>query len=116
MSMSNHTNTCSCNANNKATEVACKLTTPELQARKATVLKSIREQVLEKKELPNGYSFKLPGSDAMLNELLEFIKTERECCDFFTFNLSIAGDKGEAWLELKGPEGTKDFIATELGL
>jgi hypothetical protein len=46
----------------------------------------------------------------------EFIKTERECCDFFTFNLSISGDKSETWLELTGAEGAKDFISTELGL
>lgn len=52
----------------------------------------------------------------MLDELIEFIKTERECCDFFTFNLSITGDKSEAWLELTGVEGAKDFVTTELGL
>lgn len=114
--MNDHTNACSCEAKNKANDVACRLTTPELQARKATVLKSLREQTLEKKELPNGYGFKFSASDAILDELMEFIKTERECCAFFTFNLSVAGDKGEAWLELKGPQGAKDFIVTELGL
>ncbi len=36
----------------------------------------------------------------MVDELTEFIKTERECCDFFTFNLAISGDKREVWLEL----------------
>jgi len=62
------------------------------------------------------YAFKFPGTDAMLDELTEFIKTERECCDFFTFNISISGDKSEAWLELTGLEGAKDFIKTELEL
>jgi hypothetical protein len=52
----------------------------------------------------------------MLDELTEFIKTERECCDFFVFNLSISGDKSEAWLELTGEEGAKNFIESELGL
>jgi hypothetical protein len=52
----------------------------------------------------------------MVDELTSFIKTERECCSFFTFNLSVAGDKSAAWLELSGPEGAKDFIKTELGL
>jgi hypothetical protein len=70
----------------------------------------------DKKELKDGYAFKFPGTDKMLDELTEFIKTERECCDFFTFNLSISGDKSEAWLELTGVEGAKDFISTELGL
>lgn len=112
------TKTCSstCKAQNKSSELTCKLTTPELQERKETVLKSLREQIIEKKELENGYSFKFPGTDKVLDELTEFIKTERTCCDFFVFGLSISGDKREAWLELTGPEGAKYFIATELEL
>ncbi|MBL0342903.1 MAG: hypothetical protein IPP71_19730 [Bacteroidetes bacterium] len=105
-----------CKAKSKSGEIACKLTSPELQARKATVLSSLKAQVIEKKELKNGYAFKFPGNDKIVDELTEFVKTERECCDFFTFNISISGDKSEAWLELTGAEGTKDFIVNELEL
>ena len=98
----------------KSTELSCKLTTPELQKRKATVLESLRKQVIETKELSNGFAFKFTGTDKMVDELTEFIKTERVCCDFFTFNLSISGDKSEAWLELTGVDGAKDFIKAEL--
>jgi len=52
----------------------------------------------------------------MVDELSTFIKTERECCSFFTFNLSVASDKSTAWLELRGPDGAKHFITSELGL
>jgi len=72
--------------------------------------------MLEKRELPNGYAFKFAGTDQMVDELMEFIKTERECCPFFTFNLSISGDKSEVWLELTGVEGAKEFITAELKL
>ena len=114
----NTTSMCSdnCQATNNSSDVSCKLTTPELQQRKVTVLVSLRKQVIEKKELKNGYLFKFAGTDKMLDELTEFIKTERECCDFFTFNLSISGDKSEIWLELTGAENVKDFITTELEL
>jgi hypothetical protein len=71
---------------------------------------------MEKKELDNGYSFKFAGSDEMIDSLTSFIKTERQCCDFFTFQLSVQDEKGVAWLTLTGPEGTKDFIHTELEL
>ena len=101
---------------NSTAELSCKLTTPELQLRRATVLTSLQKQILEKKELLNGYAFKFNDSDKILDELTEFIKTERACCDFFTFNLSAAGDKSEIWLELTGPEGAKEFIKTELEL
>ncbi len=111
--------TCSddaCRAKSKPGELTCKLSSPELKKRKETILASLRKQVLEKKELSNGYAFKFSGSDAMIDELHAFIKTERQCCDFFTFTLSISGDKGEAWLELTGVDGAKDFVTEELGL
>ena len=110
------TKTCSstCTAENKSSELVCKLTTPELQDRKETILKSLKTKIVQKKELENGYAFKFSGTDEILDELTEFIKTERACCDFFVFGLSISGDKSEAWLELTGPEGAKDFILTEL--
>lgn len=96
--------------------LACKLTSKELQARKATVLESLRKQVIEKKELASGYSYKFDNSDKMLDELTEFIKTERQCCDFFDFALSIVSDEGAIWLSLTGPKNAKEFIKTELNL
>ncbi|MFZ1676178.1 MAG: hypothetical protein WBP41_04930 [Saprospiraceae bacterium] len=103
-------------AKNKSTVLTCKLSTKDLQDRKMTVLASLKKQMLERKELSDGYAFKFGGSDNVLNELTEFIKSERECCDFFTFNLSISGDKSEIWFELTGVEGAKEFITKELGL
>jgi len=103
-------------ASNQSGELSCKLSSPKLIKRKETVLKSLKQQILETIELTDGYAFRFPGTDKVLDELTEFIKTERTCCDFFIFGLSISGDKSEAWLELTGPEGAKDFISDELGL
>jgi hypothetical protein len=94
----------------------CKLTTPELQQRKATVLKSLQKQILDKKELPNGYSFKFTGTDEMIDELTAFAKTERRCCGFFIFNLSIAGDTTEVWFTITGEKNAKELIKSELEL
>lgn len=101
--------------NNKK-ELSCKLTTPELRQRKETIIKNLKSQILAKEELKNGYAYKFPGTDSMIDELAEFVKAERECCDFFVFQLSISGDKGETRLEITGPKGVKDFIKTELEL
>ena len=103
-------------SSNQPAVLTCKLSSPQLMKRKETVLKKLKQQVLETKELADGYAFKFPGSDKVLDELTEFIKTERTCCDFFIFGLSISGDTSEAWLTLTGPEGAKDFISGELGL
>ncbi len=100
----------------KGAKLACSLTSPELRQRKETVIKSLKKQVLAKRELTNGYSYKFAGTDKTVDELTEFIKTERECCNFFVFNLSINGNKSVAVLEIKGPRGVKDFIRTELGM
>ena len=98
------------------TQLTCKLTTPELRGRKAIVIASLKKKLMEKKELENGFGYRFNGSDKMIDELTIFIKTERQCCDFFVFNLSINGDKSEAWLEITGQKGVKDFIKSELEL
>jgi hypothetical protein len=103
-------------ASNQSGELSCKLSSQQLMKRKETVLKKLKQQVVETKELTDGYAFKFPGTDKVVDELTEFIKTERTCCDFFIFGLSISGDASEAWLTLTGPEGAKDFIRDELGL
>ncbi len=103
-------------AKNKNNELTCKMSTAEMHQRKITVLASLKEQMTERQELENGYAFKFPGTDKVLDELTEFIKTERECCSFFTFTLSVSGDKNEAWLTMTGVKGAKDFITNELGL
>ena len=101
---------------NSHQSLVCTLTSGEMKERKATVIANLQRELIEKKETAGGYAFKFKGDDAMVDELSTFIKTERECCSFFTFHLSVAGDKSSAWLELSGPEGAKDFIKNELGL
>ena len=103
-------------AQTKSKQATCKLTTPELRERKATVIASLKKQVAERKELENGYAYKFNGSDAVLDELTSFIKTERLCCDFFVFNLSVAGDGSEIWLQITGDKGAKDFVNNEIEL
>jgi len=105
-----------CEAANGRPTLSCKLTTPELRQRRETVIASLKAKVVSRKELANGYLYTFPGSDAVVDELFEFVKTERECCAFFVFNLSISGDKSVAKLEITGPKGAKEFITTEMAL
>lgn len=99
---------------NAEKEITCKLTTPELQKRKATVLAELKSLTLQKKELSEGYEYKFDGNDQNLDKLIEFVKTERACCDFFTFQLTV--EEGIAWLKITGPKGAKEFIDNEMGL
>jgi hypothetical protein len=94
-------------------KLSCKLTTPELQRRKKTIIADLRNQVLEKIETDKGFKYKFQGTDEMLDLLNTFIKTERLCCSFFVFNLTVSATNF-VWLELSGPEGTKEFIEQEI--
>jgi hypothetical protein len=94
--------------------LSCKLTTPELQKRKATVIADLKALVRERNELANGFSYRFEGRDEVLDKLNDFIKTERLCCDFFTFYITI--DNTTALLSITGPNGAKEFLRDEIDL
>lgn len=94
--------------------LTCKLTGPELQKRKATVIAELKTLVLDRKELEYGYVYKFEGTDQNLDKLNDFIKTERMCCEFFKFQLTIEEDV--ATLAITGPDGAKGFLEDEVGL
>jgi hypothetical protein len=93
--------------------IVCKLTSTDLQNRKKTVIANLKTLVLERKELENGYSYRFEANDSTLDFLMEFIKSERQCCDFFDFAIQVKEDN-VVWLEITGPSGTKSFITSEL--
>jgi hypothetical protein len=95
-------------------QLSCKLTSPDLQERKRTVITRLKNLALDQIETETGFKYKFEGSDRVLDVLNDFIKTERLCCDFFVFTLNVSGEY--TWLELSGPEGTKDFIKQEIGM
>ena len=100
---------------NESNSLACSLTSPHLRKRKQTVITSLKEKVISRKEVSNGYAYQFKNTDEVLDELLLFVKTERQCCTFFTFTLTL-NNEGGIGLELSGPDGAKDFIDTEVEL
>lgn len=86
-----------------------------MQQRKDTVLKSLQQKIEGHEEHDDGFAFRFKTTDALMDELAEFIKTERACCPFFVFKLRVAADGGDTWLQLSGPPGVKDFIKQEIG-
>lgn len=93
--------------------LSCKLTSQELRKRKEEVISKVKKQVLDKKELSDGYTYKFKGTDEMLDMLTAFVKSERQCCDFFNFTMKVNSDSF-VWLDITGQEGVKEFIETEL--
>jgi hypothetical protein len=95
--------------------VSCKLTSAELRKRRETVLTALKGKVKARKELPDGYSFRFENTDEVIDMLTDFVKSERQCCDFFNFSIAVKND-GSLWFDLTGPEGAKEMIGSELGL
>jgi hypothetical protein len=66
--------------------------------------------------LPDGYSFAFPAEGDCGRDLLEFILSERACCDFLTFELSFPSPHEYIWLTLRGGEVVKEFLAGSFAL
>jgi hypothetical protein len=97
-----------------AKPISCKLTSVELQKRKTTVIAELKALVLSRHELTDGYGYEFEGNDDILDKLNTFIKTERMCCDFFTFQLTV--EENKAILNITGREGAKEFLKEEVDL
>ena len=90
--------------------IACSLKDPEFQQRRADLLRTFQGALLETKELDHGYAYRFPSSANWIAELAQLITFERECCPFLRFQLRLEPANGPLWLELTGPEGTKEFL------
>ncbi len=95
--------------------IACSLSGPDLAERRRELAVDVFEGALGVEELQDGYEFVFPGSAGEAIRLVELIDAERACCPFFTFELRFEPRGGPISLRVRGPEGTKEFIASELG-
>lgn len=66
--------------------------------------------VLEARELPDGYAFRLPTDPEVLLLAAEDLSMERLCCPFLRFTLEIEPNGGPVWLRFTGGEGAKAFL------
>jgi hypothetical protein len=92
--------------------IQCTLTDDEFRERERNVISRLIPSVVERVETPDGYSFRFPSADGFLADLHEFILLERKCCPFLDFKLSVGRGGGDVMLELSGPPGAKEFIAS----
>lgn len=76
------------------------------------MLSRVRGAVTEVTELEHGSVYHFPPDDVWILELANLIHLEHTCCPFLTFNLRVEPGRGSILLELTGPEGTKEFLAS----
>lgn len=98
--------------------IACNLNAldREQRLRHQSLTAALRDAMRETRELPDGYSFRLPSDEATIHRAAEWITLERRCCPFIAFGLEVDREGGPLWLSLTGREGVKPFLKTEFGV
>ena len=91
--------------------VACSLMDSGLQERRRNVLHKVRSVVSEVKELEHGFIYRFPPGSAWITELAKLVELEHQCCPFLRFSITVEPGDGPVWLEMTGPQGTKEFLA-----
>ena len=99
-------------ATEKGLPIACNLTDAEFQERRRGLLDHLHRSVVEMRELENGFAYMFPSDIGWLTKLADIVALERQCCPFLRFAIIVQAADGPIWLEMTGPEGSKDFIAS----
>ena len=90
--------------------IACTLPENEKAGRRDQIDTNISGAVEAITELEDGYEFRFSGGEEVIRNLFQFVKQERQCCRFLTFELIFEPDDGPIALRLRGPDGAKEFI------
>ncbi|HET7035902.1 MAG TPA: hypothetical protein VFI42_09505 [Thermomicrobiaceae bacterium] len=91
--------------------IACSLTLEEQRSRREDLTMRLLAASTGSSELDDGYEFVFPGDAAWASEILRFVVDERDCCRFFAFEIIFEPNLGPIRLRLRGPDGTKAFLA-----
>jgi hypothetical protein len=78
------------------------------------LLGKIKAAVKDRRELRDGFAFRLNDTAVVLQELAEWVTMERRCCPFLSFRIETSGTERDFWLTLRGPAGVKPFLREEL--
>ena len=68
----------------------------------------------ERRELDNGYAFRLAAQKISLVEIADWITLDRRCCPFFNLQIEAQPNDGPLWLRMTGAPGIKQFILSEI--
>lgn len=86
----------------------------EQRARYTILIEQLFATKRNVRELPDGYAADFPANSQIIKDAAEFVSYERLCCPFLKFEMEIAGENLS--LRLKGEEGVRQFLKSELGL
>ena len=86
----------------------------EQRRRYERLLDAVLGNVLEVRELPNGYALRYPSDAPTIVTIAEWVTMERLCCPFLDFELHVEPESGPLWLKLSGGAGVKALLEAEI--
>ncbi len=95
----------------KRLPIACELSEGGQRSRREEISRKLLSGCEDVRELEDGYEFVFPGGEEWIEGLARFVAFERECCRFFAFEILFEPDLGAISLKMRGPAGTKEFLA-----
>ncbi len=94
--------------------IACTLTAAELLEGSSELLPGLAAQARQIVARGDGYVLRFDASGERLAQIARVIDRERSCCPFLRFQLTVESGGGPMWLEITGPPGTADLLASVL--
>ncbi|HJZ70446.1 MAG TPA: hypothetical protein VKE51_01835 [Vicinamibacterales bacterium] len=90
--------------------IMCSLEPGALRSRRDALLPGLIQHADRVEEIDAGYRLRFADA-AHLLEVAAVIDTERQCCRFLAFRLTIEAGGGAMLLEITGPSGAREFLA-----
>ena len=81
----------------------------EKRAHYRQLVEALLQAITERRELSDGYSFRVDNEHLTTDQLVEWVNLERQCCPFFGFEILWEPENGPVWLQLTGPQWREGF-------
>ena len=88
---------------------------PALATRRKGLLADLVRCAKTHEELDSGHRLTFAATDETLAIILKMVTSERQCCQFLRFQITVQPGDGPISLELTGPHGTKEFLSALVG-
>src|SRR5690242_629481 len=90
----------------------CALTPDAIRDRRAGLLAGLAEVARERRALADAYQLVFDVSSDVIQRIAAVIETERQCCPWLRFELSVPPQGAPIVLTLRGPEGAREFLSS----
>lgn len=95
------------------TPIACDLSALEDPKQHERDSESLWNERQELREMKDGYALRFPGSMDYAERLLDFVRRERRCCPFLTFQIIFEPEGRRIWLFLGGDERVQAYLSNQ---